>query len=150
MCELAVGIQAQKIEQILGGKQMLGRTVSNDLDLALIVRSGLPFDALESLIAPLGLSSHSISESLAIPKETLARRKRQARLTADESDRVCRPARIVVVAEDVFRDRHKASRWLRRPNRALGSVTPLSLLDTDAGTCQVEAVLMRIANGIIS
>ncbi|MCC6587803.1 MAG: DUF2384 domain-containing protein [Bryobacterales bacterium] len=41
--------------------------------------------------------------------------------------------------------RRWAQRWLERPNRALGSRTPLSMLDTKVGAETVETVLGRIA-----
>jgi putative toxin-antitoxin system antitoxin component (TIGR02293 family) len=50
----------------------------------------------------------------------------------------------------VFGERAKASRWLHNPNRALGGVSPLSLLDTDLGTREVEQILGRIEYGVYS
>ena len=85
-----------------------------------------------------------------IPKRTLARRKRQARLAANESDRIFRLARVAATAVDILGDRSKAFLWLQKPNRALGNATPLSLMDTDPGARHAEAVLMRIAYGIVS
>ena len=98
----------------------------------------------------LGLSADSISASLSLPKRTLARRKKQARLSADESDRLLRLARVAASAVDVFGDAHNASAWLRKPNRALGNASPLSRMDTDVGVRQVERVLGRIEHGIFS
>jgi uncharacterized protein (DUF2384 family) len=40
--------------------------------------------------------------------------------------------------------------WLAAPNRALEGTAPLSLLDTDIGTQEVEAVLTRIEQGVFS
>lgn len=58
-------------------------------------------------------------------------------------------ARILAMADEVFEDRRKAHRWLRKPNGALGSQIPLALLDTEEGGRVVEAVLGRIAHGIV-
>lgn len=41
----------------------------------------------------------------------------------------------------MFGDSEKAANWLKRPSRALGKELPLRLLDTDAGTQQVEREL---------
>ena len=81
---------------------------------------------------------------------TLARRKVQGRLTAAESDRVVRLARIAATAVDVLGNRELASARLQRPNRALGHATPLSQMDTDVGVRQVERVLGRIEHGVFS
>lgn len=43
-----------------------------------------------------------------------------------------------------------AHRWLRKPNRALGGRTPLSLLDTAPGAELVSDVLVRIEHGSFS
>lgn len=98
----------------------------------------------------LGVSAESVSTSLSIPRRTLARRREQARLSVDESDRDLRLARVAAAAEDLFGDQHKAATWLKKPNRALGNTTPLSQMDTDVGVRQVERVLMRIEHGIFS
>ena len=57
---------------------------------------------------------------------------------------------IAARAVEVLGSEGKASRWLRRPNRALGGKPPVALLDTDLGTQQVEAVLGRIEHGVYS
>jgi putative toxin-antitoxin system antitoxin component (TIGR02293 family) len=47
-------------------------------------------------------------------------------------------------------DGPKATRWLRRPNRALGGSAPLALVDTELGARTVENILGRIAYGGVS
>lgn len=96
------------------------------------------------------LGRDEISRVLHLPLRTIARRKRERRLQADESDRLCRLARIAAQAEDVLGDAARAARWLRAPNRALGRQAPLALLDTDLGSRQVEEVLGRIEHGVFS
>ncbi|MBI2318149.1 MAG: DUF2384 domain-containing protein [Betaproteobacteria bacterium] len=59
-------------------------------------------------------------------------------------------ARVAARAVEVLESPEKAASWLRRPNRALGGVAPLELLDTDAGVREVEAVIWRIAYGVYS
>jgi putative toxin-antitoxin system antitoxin component (TIGR02293 family) len=80
----------------------------------------------------------------------LARRKQERRLRADESDRLLRLARVAAVAEDVLGAQDKAGRWLQKPNRALGGIVPLDLLDTDLGAEEVVTVLGRIEHGVYS
>lgn len=85
-----------------------------------------------------------------LPARTLARRKKERRLRADESDRLLRLARVAAVAEDVLGAQDKAGRWLQKPNRALGGIAPLDLLDTDLGAEEVVTVLGRIEHGVYS
>ena len=136
--------------EILGGKKALGGKVIEELDLLPVLRSGLPSSTVGELAALLGLTKEQMAERLALSKRTLARRMRRARLTAVESDRVYRLARVLARAADVLGNTARAARWLQRPNRALESVPPLTLLDTDLGTRQVEAVLGRIEHGVYS
>ena len=147
---MATYTAAPRIQEILGGRRTLGRQVVNEQDLIKIVRSGLPHASLESVQHLLGLSVDAVCASLSLPKRTLARRKKQQRLTAEESDRLLRLARVAAVAVGVFGDPQKASAWLQKPNRALASATPLSYMDTDVGVRQVERVLGRIEHGVFS
>src|SRR5881397_3951675 len=58
--------------------------------------------------------------------------------------------RVLARAEDVFGSQERAGAWLRGTVRALGSVRPLDLLDTDLGAQQVERILGRIEHGVYS
>ena len=147
---MANHVAALRIQELLGGPETLGQAVSVEQDLIGIVRAGLPFAALESVTQALAHSITAVSASLLIDRRTLARRKEQGRLTAIESDRVLRLARVAAMAVDVLGDRQSASAWLRKPNRALGHAKPISQMDTDVGVRQVECVLGRIEHGVFS
>ena len=142
--------QMANIVKMLGGEKTLGRAVSSTADLIPVLRSGLKYRSLEAIIDKLDLPREDVLKSLGLPLRTMARRKEEKRLTADESDRVYRLARVVAHAEDVFEDIDKVRRWLVHTNRALGGVTPLSLLDTDEGARQVDTILGRIEYGLFS
>ncbi len=58
--------------------------------------------------------------------------------------------RIYGLAREVFGDKDKAALWLKRPSRALGSKPPSTLLETDAGTQQVEQELLQIQHGFVA
>lgn len=83
--------------------------------------------------------------------ERTAQRKRAhaARLSPAASDRLSRIGRIYALAQEVLGDGRKAAQWLKRPSRALGQEAPLKLLDTDAGTQQVERELHQIQYGFV-
>lgn len=137
------------IAEILGGRAVLGH-LNKAEDLREAVRAGLPLVALRSLQESLQLSREGLSRMLSMPERTLARRQKQTRLTADESDRLMRAARVMAHAIQVLGARDKAAHWLRTPNRALDGAAPLSLLDTDIGAQQVSEILGRIEHGIYS
>ena len=133
----------------LGGPRVLKRVRSEE-DLRAQLREGLPYESFDALRRAFDLSLQDLGAILAVPQRTLARRKLQRRLRPEESDRLVRLARIAAFAEEVLGDRERASTWLQEPNRALANDTPISRLDTDVGTRQVEAVIGRIAHGVYS
>src|SRR3712207_6379651 len=142
--------EARAIVDLLGGRKVFKKPVSSTKELIRVVRSGLPYRALENVTERVRLSKEEVIVSLALPERTLARRKKENRLLPEESDRLLRLARIVALAKTVFGDEAMAVNWLHKLNRALGRATPLSLLDTDIGAQQVEDELARIEYGIIA
>ena len=139
------------ITAVLGGRKILKRKVDSDSDLTLITREGLPVDTLTLLAHELSVERKTVARVVGISDRTLSRRlANKERLSAEESDRTVRLARVIAMASDTLGDSHKASSWLQTPNRALDGQCPLDLLDTDTGTRSVETVLMRIEYGIYS
>jgi putative toxin-antitoxin system antitoxin component (TIGR02293 family) len=136
---------------VLGGRKTLKRKVESDTDLRVATRSGLPVGTLPALAAKLGVERKRLARVVGISDRTLSRRlSSAARLSPEESDRTMRLARVFAKAEDTFGDAEKAGHWLQTKNLALGDEVPLDLLDTDAGTKEVENVLYRIDYGMFS
>jgi putative toxin-antitoxin system antitoxin component (TIGR02293 family) len=143
--------ETERVVAILGGGQALGRTApKTEFDLIALVRKGVPYRALASAKAALEVSNDDLSRYLRLKKRTLARRRGEQRLTADESERLVRLARVAARAEEVLGDRAAALRWIRKPNRALGGGVPIELLDTDLGLDAVLNILGRIEHGVYS
>jgi putative toxin-antitoxin system antitoxin component (TIGR02293 family) len=134
----------------LGGKAALGRAPTTEAELRSAIRAGFPRQVVDSVMDSAGLTLKDLSLSLNLSPRSLQRRGRQGRLARHESDRVYRLARIVALARHYIGDKDSASRWLKRPNRALGGSPPLELMDTEAGAREVENVLGRVAYGGIS
>jgi putative toxin-antitoxin system antitoxin component (TIGR02293 family) len=138
------------IEALGGPKVFKGQTAPTATELRDRVRTGLPYQSLESIRERLKLSLPEAAVVLHVPLRTLARRRHGRRLDADESDRLYRLARIAGQAVAVLGTDEKAVTWLRRPNRALNGEVPLALLDTDLGARQIEDILGRIEHGVVS
>ena len=137
------------VARVLGGVGQAPRAGAvSDLALARAVRDGLPFAALERLIAD-GVVDEREIEAYFIPRRTFYARRQKATLSREQSDLVVRLARLQAMADEVFGERRQARLWLREANGALGGQTPLALLDTEEGGRLVEAVLGRIAHGIV-
>ena len=143
-------LHVETLVEALGGRKVLKRRIANLDELRETVKTGLPYASLEALMGRFGLPREKTAAALHLPQRTIARRKKQQKLQADESDRLLRLARISAQAAATLGSEEKAAQWLRRPNRALGNQAPLDLVDSDIGTRQVEEVLGRIEHGNIS
>ena len=144
-------METEAIAAVLGGRRVLGRVVKKPGDLAQLVRQGLPASSLVALAEKLHVANNVLSRKLGIPQRTLTRRLSQhSRLTAAESDRTVRLARVYAKAVEMIGSEENAVEWLRTANRALGGERPLDQLDTDLGARAVEDVLGRIAYGVYS
>jgi putative toxin-antitoxin system antitoxin component (TIGR02293 family) len=141
---------AADVVEALGGRRILGRKIDSLEELRDRLREGLPYGSLEAVASKFGIARDEISAALHLPARTIARRKKAARLPADESDRLFRLARIAAEAARVLGSEEKAARWLHEGNRALGGEIPLALLDTEIGARRVEEILGRIEHGVFS
>jgi putative toxin-antitoxin system antitoxin component (TIGR02293 family) len=137
------------IAELLGGRKVLG-ALSESQDFVEAVRHGLPYASLEALTRILGCDLADVGTVVGIPGRTLARRKHQRLLSPVESDRLYRLAYVAHVASATLGGAEPARIWMSRDNRALGGVSPLSLLDTDIGCRQVEDALARVSHGVYS
>jgi putative toxin-antitoxin system antitoxin component (TIGR02293 family) len=140
----------QAVVAELGGKRTLGRVLVNDRDMREAIRDGFPPAVVEQLMRASGLTLKELAGALDLSPRSLQRRRRNGKLAGYESDRLYRFARIVAIAHEYLGGQERAQRWLKRPNRALGGVAPLSAIDTEVGARQVENILGRIAYGGVS
>jgi putative toxin-antitoxin system antitoxin component (TIGR02293 family) len=144
-------METEAIANVLGGRKALGRAVRKPEDLAELVRQGLPVTTIATLAEKLSLGNAVLLRKLGIPQRTMTRRlSRRGRLTAAESDRAARMARVYAQAVTMIGNEERAVQWLLTPNRALGGERQLDRLDTDVGAREVEDVLGRIAYSVYS
>ncbi|MGO9208616.1 MAG: antitoxin Xre/MbcA/ParS toxin-binding domain-containing protein [Terriglobales bacterium] len=134
----------------LGGEHAFGRALSSDHDLREAIREGFPPAVVGELMRASGLTLKELASALDLSPRSLQRRRRSGRLARYESDRLYRLARIVAIANEYLGGHETAVRWLKRPNRALGGLAPVTAIDTELGARQVENILGRVAYGGIS
>src|SRR5438105_1886049 len=127
----------------------LGLKVKDGVALHEKILGGFPFAALKRFEKQSELPAAAILEVIDLPARTLARRKAAGKLHPDESDRLYRLARVFERAVELFEgDRAEAARWLTTPRPALGGPTPLSLVRTEVGAREVEALIHKLEHGV--
>ena len=113
-----------------------------------MVSKGLPKGALKSSIDHICLSAEDRKQLLhrIIPEATYKRRRES--LSAEESGRAERLARIFATAEYVWNSEPDARSFLTTPHSMLQGRSPLDVPMTELGARRVEELLWRLYYGI--
>lgn len=136
---------------VLPGLRILGLSARNEVQLVELLRAGLEAERAERLARHLTISLTELLELTGIKSSTYHDRKKRGRpLSAEESERLYRLAKLAEVAEAYFDDKATACRWLEHPKVALGGKSPLVFGRTAEGAAYVLALLGRMAYGVIS
>lgn len=114
-----------------------------------VSRIGLPASTVDIMAKRLGMSRSLFLGEIDMKQSTIERRLAEKKpLTTTETDRLYRVEKVLARATEVLEDEASATAWIQHRIRSLGGVTPLSLLDTDAGVDLVMDTLGRIEHGI--
>lgn len=153
-------------------RRLFGRSMQDE-EFQQQIRAGFPVDVVDRLQAELDAPQATVLKLAHISPATLMRRRSKhgaarvknaaagrkiatkraapARLKPEESDRIFRIIGIIADADRLFEGDHDAAmRWLKEPAKALGGVTPLECLDTEAGTKMVRNLIGRLEYGVIT
>jgi putative toxin-antitoxin system antitoxin component (TIGR02293 family) len=142
--------ELQAVVQQLGGKPIFGKSLHSEAALRSAIREGFPHATVQEVMHAADLSLAELAASLGVSMRSLQRRRGEGRLARHESDRLYRLARLIALSKHYLGDDDRGIRWLKRPNRALGGVAPLALIDTEPGARAVENLLGRTAYGGVS
>jgi putative toxin-antitoxin system antitoxin component (TIGR02293 family) len=138
-------------EKIADVKQILGLRANNTLGLVRSIERGFSFEKLEKVRRETGYPLEVLATSVGISPRTLSRRKKDKKLTPNESDRLVTVSRLLSLAVELFEgEKEKAYGWFRSPNRALGNLTPLEMAATETGSREVENLIGRLEHGVFS
>jgi putative toxin-antitoxin system antitoxin component (TIGR02293 family) len=137
-----------RIADILGGPTVLGRRLASVAALSDAVSKGLPKAALRQTAGRI-FDDRAEQRQLMnriVPEATFKRRR--DRLSAAESERTERIARVIASAEFVWNDRADARRFMTTPHPALRGRSPLDAALSELGARQVEEILDQIFHGL--
>lgn len=140
-------VRPEQIAKVMGGVAILGRRVRSIDDLENTISRGLPKRALRMTAERVFPSAGEARRVMfrVVPEATL---KRRTRLSAAESERTERLARVIAAAEYAWNDEGSAREWITRPHPELGNRTPLESAMTELGARRVEDLLDRLIYGI--
>jgi putative toxin-antitoxin system antitoxin component (TIGR02293 family) len=119
------------------------------LGMARLVEAGLPLAALDRMVRAAAPNDASFVASI-VPKATLSRRRAAASgtLSAEESNKVARLAKVWAMAMRVWNDEADARTFLSRPHPMLEGRSPRDLaVASDPGADAVMNIIGRGAYG---
>jgi putative toxin-antitoxin system antitoxin component (TIGR02293 family) len=115
------------------------------------LKDGVPVKKLDEFQVASGLEWDEILAPLRLNSKLLAQRRKERRLSGDESERLQRLASCFQRAASLFEgDSQRARTWLRRPVDALSGLTPLELTDSEVGAREVESLIGRLEHGVFA
>lgn len=139
-------VEAQSIAKILG----LSASIHTYAQLEFEVSKGLPKKSLKRLATRIMPEKASAAVLLycykVVPRGTFNRRSE--RLSVAESEKTSRIARVLVLAEHVWRNEDAARDWMNTPLPALQGRTPANAVQTELGAIQVEDALNKLLFGL--
>ncbi|MGV8897717.1 MAG: type II toxin-antitoxin system Xre/ParS family antitoxin [Burkholderiaceae bacterium] len=135
-------VTPEMFNQIVSGAPLAGFAAVKS------IRDGYPARILKSASSFFGVSDARIQSITQVPASTANRlESNEAKIDSAATERVYRMGAVTRIAIDVFEDESSAIDWMRQPNKALGNMAPLDLMDTEPGAVSVRQMLNAIATG---
>ena len=132
-------------------EKLIGIKTADNLKLAKKVEAGFSFEALERLGKTTGLPLERLRVAVRITPRTLTRRRKEKKLSPEESDRLVSVSRLLAQTFELFEGNTEAGlRWFQNPNRALGGLSPIEAAATETGAREVENLIGRLEQGIFT
>jgi putative toxin-antitoxin system antitoxin component (TIGR02293 family) len=142
----------ERVEQLLGGRKVLGRSIDGPLDAHDLLVTGLPSAALRYLVTNLIVlqTTESFGKAVGMSLRTYQRKQGgdAKALSSEQSGRAWKFAEVLSRATAVFGSQEEAEHWLERPAIGLDQRRPIDLLATPAGVEMVEDHLTRLEYGV--
>lgn len=114
------------------------------------IERGLPLSSLDEFSVYSGIPVKDLLTAVIPPRTLKHRRERKQPLSAEESDRLARVARMYELAVNVYGSSEAGSGWLLHSFARFEGRTALSLLATEAGERSVEEFLYQIDEGVFA
>ncbi|WKN42904.1 type II RES/Xre toxin-antitoxin system antitoxin [Tunicatimonas pelagia] len=130
--------------------QILETSKNQSINWIELARKGVSKQLMQEVQERMQLSQKELANLLHLTPRTIQRMKDDNLLPPAASGQLLELARLYRRAVEVLGNETIANQWFRTPVTALGSVQPVSLLDTPVGIQWVMTVLGRIEHGVYS
>lgn len=114
-----------------------------------IVKKGISKDQLSVLKEIFAFDYNTLSNLLAVTDRTLHLKKGKETFSLIVSDRIMVIVELYSYGYAAFGDREMFHTWMKSPNRALGSRTPLEVIETHPGLLEVRSLIRKIKRGAL-
>lgn len=132
-------------------KPVTYKQVHDNNAMAQRVEEGLPVTDIVQFGKQAGFTTEELARLIQIPPRTYARRvASKSRLKVPEGERAVRLMRLFERAKQVFGSDENTRQWFNARILALGRKTPLEYAQTEPGAREVEDVIGRIEEGMVS
>lgn len=132
-------------------KPTIYEQVHDNAAMAQRVEEGLPVMEVAKFARKAGFTNKELARLIHIPLRTYARRMAdKSRLKVTEGERAARLIRVYDRAKQLFVTDENTRGWLNAKLGVLGGRSPLDLAQTEPGAREVEAVIDRIEDGVVS
>lgn len=141
----------KQIASLLGGRQVLKKSITSKLDVHEVIVKGIPGSALKYMLAHAKIMNPAdVLRAVGVSVRTVQRRMAtsQKPLSQEQSGRAWKFAEVLAKATEVFGSQAEAETWLAAPAMALDQRRPIDLLSSPAGVEMVEQLLGRLEYGV--
>ena len=141
-----------KVTELLGGRQVLRRSLTHPLEVHEMLLQGLPTKALTYLVQNMVVLSWdaALEKAVGMSQRTYQRHASAARksLNQEQTSRTWKLAEILSKATAILGSKETAEQWLEQPATGLNQQRPIDLLATPVGVDLVEEFLVRLEYGV--
>lgn len=125
-------------------------SVKNESDLIAIIRTGIPRQAMDNLMAIADLSLIEMAAIVHTSDRTLRRYTAKQKLSQEQSERMIEMAKLYSRGEEVFGTLQDFREWMDTSLLTFGSKRPKEFLDTSLGISMIMDEIGRIQHGIFA
>jgi putative toxin-antitoxin system antitoxin component (TIGR02293 family) len=138
----------QKLTSVLG-KKYICTSINNPFDIIQIASKGVNSNVVKNFRNYFDLPRESTAHLLNISEPTLYRWiKANKNLDRNSSVKLFEIADLFLHGTEVFGDKEAFFQWMNMPNKSIGGMQPMELVELPEGVSKVKDILGRIEYGV--